>query len=222
VSDVGRAVALLAEAVKAGGRGQRGCSAADEHARTMLELYTEAAEDSGHDAPQSAMRQVSDAQECLLEAANRIHRGAEALNAYVQDVAPDLAGAVTAPSAYRPSGSELLDLAQASAASRSPRARRTDAFVRRRDDMSDAATRNLDAAEAATQDFGRLPDPPGPSSSVAQQPMDPSAHVTNQGSQDASAGHGADALLTVGALVTGWRTFWRRVGAWRRSTDAGD
>jgi hypothetical protein len=222
VSEVGRAVALLAEAVQAGGRAQEGCSAADERARTMLQLYSEAAQDSGHDAPQNAVRQVSDAQERLLEAANRIHLGAEALHAYAEDIAPDLAGALAAGSEYRPTGPELLDLAQASAASRSPRARRTDAFVRRRDDMSDAATRNLDAAQGATQGFARLPDPPGPSSSVSQQRADPPVHVTGQAPQVASVGQAADALLTVGALVTGWRTFWRRVEAWRRSTDVGD
>jgi hypothetical protein len=217
VSEVGRAVALLAEAVQAGGRAQRGCSTADEHARTMLQLYTEAAEDSGHDAPQSAVRQVSDAQECLLDAANRIHQGAEALHEYVREIAPGLAGAVPTGSEYRPSGTDLVDLAQASAAAKTPRARWLQQLAGGRDDLSDAVQGNADDVEGATRSFHRLPDPPGPGVAESREPRDPSIPVVGQAASEPSAGHAADTALTVATVLLGWKPFWRRWRRWWRS-----
>ena len=217
MSDVGRAVSVLATAVKAGGRGQRGCAAADEHARAMLRLYTEAAEGSGHDAPQSAVRQVSDAQERLLEAANRIHQGAAALHAYVQDIAPDLAGGVATQSEHRPTGAELVDLAQASGASKTPRARWLQQLTGDRGDLSDAVQGNTDDVEAATRSFHRLPDPPGPGVAETREPRDPSIPVVGRPDAEPSAGQAADTALTIATLVLGWRPFLRRARNWWRS-----
>lgn len=217
MSHVGRAVGLLAQAVEAGDRGQHGCSTADEHARTMLRLYTDAAEGSGHDAPQSARRLVSDAQECLLEAANRIHQGAEALHEYVRAIAPDLAGAVTSGSEYRPSGAELVELAQASAAAKTPRTRWLQQLAGGRDDLSDAVQGNANHVEGASRSFHRLPDPPGPGVTESRQPRDPSIPTVGQSAPELSAGHAADATLTAATLVLGWKPFWRRVRRWLRS-----
>jgi hypothetical protein len=207
VSAIAQAVELLGQSAQAGTRAGDSISRADADARTMLRLYADAAEDSGHDAPHSARRQVSDAQECLLEAANRLHQGTQALSEYAHDIAPNLAGAVTTTSEYRPPGEELLEISD-DRATRS--ARRARLLVRRLDDVSDAAHQEADAVQGTATGFRKLPEEPGPAASVTRQPV-PDAPAVRPVDGGPSAGSIADSVVVVVAVVFGGRRFIRRM-----------
>jgi hypothetical protein len=207
VSAIARAVELLGQSAQAGTRAGEHISGADAHARTVLQLYTDAAEESGHDAPHSARRQVSDAQECLLEAANRLHEGAQALSDYAHDIAPNLAGGVTSGTEFRPTGHDLLEMP---APDRTPRARRaTRHLVRRLDDVADASQKVVDMAESGTSAFRQLPEQPGPAASVTRQrpPDAPAARANDVG---APTGGLFDAAVVISVVLAGGRQFWRR------------
>jgi hypothetical protein len=186
VSHVARTVALLAQAADAGGRAQAACSTADEHARVMRDVHTPIAEESGHDAPNAASRHVLDAQEALTEISNRLHEAAEALRTYAQRIAPSLAGSLSPDSAYRPTGTELLDLARESAASKSRKAQWLDELARGGGDISEAGHSALDDVAAVRKEYTKMPDPPGPSSAVSTQPRDPSTPAVTAAASERS------------------------------------
>lgn len=207
MSSVGLAVALLARAVDAGTQAQAACSTADDHARTMLDIYTQIADDSGQDAPNAAGRNVSDAQDTLLQITNSLHHAAEALGDYVRTIAPGLTGNIKPASERRPTGAELLEMPGAKTSLRARVVRRG---VQRFDDVSDTAKGAAEVG-SSVKEYLNLPKDPGPSHALTRQPPQdvPTARPTDTG---VSTGNVVDAAMTGAALMVGWRHFWRRMG----------
>jgi hypothetical protein len=216
MSSVGSAVTMLARAVDVGTSARAACSAADGHARTMLQVYTQIAEDSGQDAPNAARRDVFDAQNALLEASNRLHHAAQTLRDYVDAVAPSLAGSITTDSEYRPTGAELLQLNPAGRPGRGRGLRLARVMTENRDDLSESTTQYVDGAMGAREAFGRLPDPPSVTGAETRQPHAEPIPVMRPADTHVSYGGITDAGLTVAAIVLGWRQFRRRRLKWFR------
>jgi hypothetical protein len=210
VSHVARAVALLAQAVDAGGHAQAACATADEHARVMRDTYTSIAEDSGHDAPNAATRHILDAQEALTEVTNRLHDAAEALRTYSERIAPDLAGTLRHDSVHRPTGAELVEMGTQDPG-RSRRLQFARSATRRRDDVSDATQRLVDNNVEAYRSFQRLPDPPSAVRTEARQPTEMPIPMWQSVHHHTSYGGLGDAAWTVGVLAFGAKEFGRRV-----------
>jgi hypothetical protein len=208
VSSVGLAVALLTRAVDAGTQAQAACSTADEHARTMLDVYTQIADDSGRDAPNAAGRDVSDAQDALLQVTNNLHHAAEALGDYVRQIAPALTGGFVTGSSYRPSGRALVETPSGTRLPRTRRAARV--LVGRMDDVSDAVQKNTDNIQGAVAGFRKLPDEPGASGAVTRQPT-PDAPTARAPDTNISAGGVLDSVVVVTAVVVAGKEFVRRM-----------
>lgn len=206
MSSIGLAVALLARAVDAGTQAQAACSTADDHARTMLDIYTQIADDSGQDAPNAAGRNVSDAQDTLQQITNNLHHAAEALGDYVRTIAPDLAGSIKRVSDYRPTGADLLELPGKRT---SPIARMGRVTVNRLDDVTDAARESAETV-GALKKYSTLPKGPGPSQEITRQPT-PDTPTVRAADTGVPAGTILEISVMSVAIVINLKRFGQRI-----------